>query len=57
MFDFERWHDASIVSDTNRRENVQFLISIKYEFIKKSNSVYMKKVAEGLELEIRSSVI
>lgn len=57
MFDFERWHDASIVSDTNRRENMQFLISIKYEFIKKSNSVYMKKVAEGLELEIRSSVI
>lgn len=35
----------------------QFLISIKYEFIKKSNSVDMKKVAEGLELEIRSSVI
>lgn len=42
-----------IVFDINRWENIQFfLILIKYEFIKKFNLVYMKKVVEGFEFEI-----
>lgn len=41
-----------IVFDINRWENIKFLILIKYEFIKKFNLVYMKKVVEGFEFEI-----